>query len=172
MKRCSVDRWTGTPHGGVLVGRTARPVGLRCGYSLIEMAIVLTVIAALTGLLAAASLALYNDTKNRSAETNAWLVLASQQRHAQAYGSYTDNPEDLTEVGSVVVTAGPSDGPNVASIAVGTAGSVGIAVLRDGERCVLLQAKALDAGGEVATPKGATSTCHGQEALPGLEPAR
>lgn len=142
----------------------------RRGYSLIEMAVVLVVISILTGLVAAASIVLFDDTETRESESNAWLVLIAQQRYAQTNGSYTTNPDALGDVAGVGITTGPSDKPDIVSVAIGERGSLGLAVRRDGGRCVLLQAKALDAGGAVVRPTANSVTCHGQEALPGLEP--
>lgn len=143
----------------------------RRGYSLVELTVVLVVIAALTALAGMLSVAVLRDNTGRQAETNAWRVLAAEQSHAQKWGSYSATGNNLTVEG-LTVTTGPSDHPTVVSVALGVNGSLGIAVWRDEERCVLVQARSLAAGGAVTQPPGRAVTCHGQEALPRLEPQK
>lgn len=144
------------------------------GFTLIE----LVVVAVVLGILAGISAVGWNVfvTKARTGQVGSLMdrVSAVEQPLARDYGSYTAWPADLADVGSdaKILNGKPSRSAEQVSLAVGSGGSLGMAV-RLGDACIFRLVAPLSAGGGSSTPDGipASATCTGQSALPDSEDA-
>jgi prepilin-type N-terminal cleavage/methylation domain-containing protein len=103
----------------------------RRGFTLLELAVAMSVIVVLATV-GAAGLASVNARQQRNvARADIESVSQSQLRFASLYDTFTDFPGDLTGIASIQddlsTTAGPAFAPRVISIALGSAGGLGLA---------------------------------------------
>lgn len=141
----------------------------RRGYTLMEVVVTFLIIGFIGVAMGVASTTLLDDSKARSSEAAAQQVLLAQRSFAELHGSYTAYTAELT-VKELHLTNGISNTPEEVSVALGTNGTVGLAVRRSGETCVLVQAPALDAGGGAKHWRSNRASCRGGDALPSDEP--
>lgn len=137
----------------------------RRGYTLTEMVVVFFLVASMAAAIGAGTVTLLRDTTSRQAESAIQRVLIAEQSFARRHGGYTAFPDEIS-VAKVSIVASPSDAPDAVSAALGVEGSLGLAVRRSDEVCVLLQAGSLDSGRGVKSWTSARSSCDGSDALP------
>lgn len=143
----------------------------RRGFSLLELVFVFIAVAVVGIVLALTTADVLDTNAQRRADNHANEVLVAEQRFAQRHGGFTGYPADLGRFEDFDVIVGPSDGPDEVSIALGERGTLGVAVRRGDDHCVLWKAVDLAAGGgsqRLDPPRSAA--CDGIEAL-GSEPA-
>jgi type II secretory pathway pseudopilin PulG len=140
------------------------------GYTIIEIAVVIFIIGIFGVMVAIGAVAVLDTQTENLSSAHAQDVVLAQQNFAQRYGTYTGFPSDLPEAdGYVVVTEESADATQV-SVAVGVAGTLGVAVRTDDETCVHYRVPSLATGGSaVPVDLGPSSVCAGEEALPSGE---
>lgn len=142
----------------------------RRGFSLLELVFVFVAVAVVGIVLALTTTDVLESNEQRRAEGYANEVLVVAQGFAQRYGGFSGYPGDYGRFEDFDVVTGPSDGPEEVSVALGESGTLGVAVRRSDDTCVMWRATDLAAGGgskRISVPR--TAACDGVEAL-GAEP--
>lgn len=146
----------------------ARGQRRRRGFTLLELAITISILGLLSAGLVYAVGAVTATISAREAETLMDRVATAEMNFASVYGSYTAQPTDLTGLGrELIVVSGRATGFGQVSVALGDDGTLGIAAVDDRDRCIARYLTSLEAGAEQATvtvPE--TSVCDGAVALP------
>lgn len=138
----------------------------RRGFSLLELVFVFIAVALVGIILALTTSDVFENNSQRRADGHANEVLVAAQGFAQRHGGYSGYPGDYGRFDGFDVVVGPSDGPDQVSVALGEKGTLGVAVRRSDDVCVLWRAVDLAAGGgseRMSPPK--TAACDGAEAL-------
>lgn len=145
---------------------------MRRAFTLVEVVTMLVVV----GLLAAAAYGLnqLNGAQRDVAAAQRVLedVVGAQKQLAATHGVYSMVSSDLAWLDpNVAVSSGPSTGPHEVSVAVGTSGSLGVAVRSEAGRCVAVRVAPLSGGGAMSPVAVADDAeCSGGSALPSGEP--
>lgn len=137
----------------------------RRGYTLIELAVVLSTIGLLIIIVGVTARSVLIDTRDREAEASLQQVLLAEQGFAQRFGTYTAFERDLDGLTQVTVTNDPSDDASVVSVAVGVNGTLGLAVRRNNDECLLVRVASIDGGGAITRPSLKRYACAGVSAL-------
>jgi type II secretory pathway pseudopilin PulG len=141
------------------------------GFTLLELIVTFVVVAVVGLAVTFVATRVVDRADDDSAPGRVSLVVLAQTRFAQRYGTFTSHPTDLGPIAdefAIVNTV--SDGPGEVSIALGAAGSLGIAV-RSGEDCLLFRLDPLNvSAGAYPVADDGTRACQGASALPDGEP--
>lgn len=130
-----------------------------------ELVTTMFVVGVLTVVVSMGSKSVLESNENRAADANVDRVLLAQQTFANLYGSYTGFPSDLGLIDGLTATVDISDGPSVVSIALGTAGTLGIAAKQDDNICIMISAEPLAAGGKVTKYESTGQACNASSVL-------
>jgi len=138
-------------------------------FTLIEVAIMLTVVA-LIGLISYSAVSSGSvESRSRPAQLAAARVLAAQQSFAAAHGRFTPDPDQLFGVGrDVTVTAAVSTGSDIVSLAVSAEDTLVVAATGAEGTCFVSVVSSMAAGAEL-TESTSTETCLAADFLPGAE---
>lgn len=149
------------------------------GFTLVELIVVIIILSILAGLAGFTYAATQGTLTARSTGSELATVAQAEQEFAADYGSYSAYPSDLSGLlpRGISLTNGASVGPFSVSIALGTDGSLGLAVRNStGATCTLstVAPYVSSTGGTVANAGAVTITttpvgggCSGSAALPG-----
>jgi prepilin-type N-terminal cleavage/methylation domain-containing protein len=144
---------------------------LRRGFTLLELSVTVVIagIVATMGVVAVG--ALRDTTQARQAESLLDTVAMSQYRFALDYGRYTPLPEDLSLADrTLTVVATPSMSMFHVSIAVGSQGTLAMAVSDGADGCFARRVGQLGNGAETtAVDLGTGALCDARAALPAGE---
>lgn len=141
---------------------------IRRGYTLMEVVIAFVLIGVIGAAIGVASTTLLDDSRDRRSEATIQRVVLAEQEFAQQHGSFTAYTPELS-VQDAHLTSGISNAADEVAVALGVDGTLGLAVRRSGETCVLVQVPALDAGGGTKHWRSARASCRGSDALPSDE---
>lgn len=154
--------------------RPAATSSARRAYTVTELAVVIFVLAVLGsiayGVFGGAS------AKQRSGSATAVLanVIVAQQQLYSDYSSYTSFGQDLLMAGAGVdlLAQAPSTSGDEVSMAVGSAGSLGLAVRVSADECRVVRVAPLSSGGaQAAVPVDSAELCRAELAFAGTEVA-
>lgn len=139
----------------------------RRGYTLVEIAVVLLVLTAISGIGISSLLGTQEATNESTAKNHLETAVSTQLTYMQQYGRYAVSTGDLDTLSfeGTTFTTGPSTDQFTISVVAGTS-NIGLAVEVDADQCVITSLDALGNGPEVviiSTTGGVT--CTGAAAL-------
>lgn len=144
-------------------------------FTLVEMGATIALFGIIGAIAAGVYVTSVGSHQVAAAEVLLGDVVAAQKELAANFGSYTTWASDLGAVASnaSLLSDGMSSAQDEVSMAVGTEGTLGLAVLVDADRCVLWRVASLSSGGRQLETDLKDGTCAGAHALPvGEEPSK
>lgn len=145
------------------------------GFTMIEVTITIVLLVVLATVGVSALRAVIDRSGDAAASATLDRAITAQRSFSNAYGSYASEPSDLKDLGrdlTVVLPPQSSTSTDVLSMAVGTKGTLVVAIRSKSGKCLLRSVTPLLASSKETASVTETSICLATDVLPPGESPR